>query len=158
MTTVVVNAVTRDDIGLLLESVGCLFLEDAGRHDHGIRDTDWPARDGLAYYSGLVDDPSCLVAIARDVDGEVVGHLTGKLSGPSEMLLSRIAILESMRVVPEARGSGVGTALVRHFFAWARKNGAVQASVEAYAANEVALHFYARHGFAPHSITARVIL
>jgi len=158
MTTVAVNAVALDDMGPLLESVGCLFLEDGGRHDSGIRDTGWPARGGLAYYSGLVDDPSCLVTLARDVDGEAVGHLVGKLSGPGEMLLSRIAILESIRVAPEARGSGVGGALVRHFFAWAREKGAVQASVEAYAANEVALRFYARHGFAPHSITARAIL
>ncbi|HXL91823.1 MAG TPA: GNAT family N-acetyltransferase [Streptosporangiaceae bacterium] len=158
MTTVAVNAVALDDIGPLLESVGSLFREDAGRHDSGIRNADWPAQGGLAYYSGIVDDPSCLLALARDADGSAVGHLVGKLSGPNEMLLTRIAVLESIRVAPEARGTGVGSALVRHFFAWARAEGAVQASVTAYAANETALRFYARHGFAPHSVTARATL
>jgi GNAT superfamily N-acetyltransferase len=155
MTTVAVNVVTPDDMELLLESVGWLFREDAGRHDAGIRDAGWPARHGLAYYSGLVDDPSCLLILARDAHDNAVGHLVGKLSGPGEMLLSRVAVLESMRVAPEVRGAGVGSALVRHFFAWAREGGAVQAGVTAYAANETALRFYARHGFVPHSITAR---
>jgi GNAT superfamily N-acetyltransferase len=155
MTTVAVNVVTPDDMEPLLESVGWLFREDAGRHDAGTRDAGWPARYGLAYYSGLVDDPSCLLALARDADGKVIGHLVGKLSGPGEMLLSRVAVLESMRVAPDARGAGVGSELVRHFFAWAREAGAVQASVTAYAANDGALRFYERHGFVPHSITAR---
>jgi len=158
MTTVAVNVVTQDDLDPLLESVGWLFREDAGRHDVGVTDTGWPAKHGLAYYSGLVNDPSCLLTLARDADRKVIGHLVGKLSGPGELLLSRIAVLESMRVVPEARGAGVGSALVRHFFAWAGERGAVQANVTAYAANEAALRFYARHGFSPHSVTARASL
>jgi GNAT superfamily N-acetyltransferase len=155
MTTFAVTAVALDDIGLLLDSVGALFREDPGRHDSGVRNTDWPAQGGLAYYSGLVDDPSCLLALARDADGNAIGHLVGKLSGPNDMLLARLATLESIRVTPEARGAGVGSELVRYFFAWAREEGAVQASVTAYAANEEALRFYARHGFAPHTVTAR---
>jgi GNAT superfamily N-acetyltransferase len=158
MTTFAVGTVALDDVGLLLHSVGALFREDAGRHDSGIRNTDWPDQGGLAYYSSVVDDPAGLLALARDADGNVIGHLVGKLNGPNEMLLARIATLESIRVTPEARGAGVGSELVRYFFAWAREQGAVQASVTAYAANQDALRFYARHGFVPHTVTARATL
>jgi GNAT superfamily N-acetyltransferase len=60
-----------------------------------------------------------------------------------------------MRVTPGARRTGVGSLLVRHFFTWARQGGARQASVTAYAANDAALRFYARHGFSPESVTSR---
>jgi GNAT superfamily N-acetyltransferase len=63
-----------------------------------------------------------------------------------------------MRVAPGARRTGVGSLLVRHFFAWARDSGAQQASVTAYAANEAALRFYAWHGFSPQSVISRAVL
>ncbi|NUT43591.1 MAG: GNAT family N-acetyltransferase, partial [Thermoactinospora sp.] len=51
-----------------------------------------------------------------------------------------------------ARGRGAGTALVEQFTSWARANDAERMYVTAYAANEGALRFYARFGFAPQSI------
>jgi len=63
-----------------------------------------------------------------------------------------------MRVAPRARRTGVGSLLVRHFFTWARHGAAQQASVTAYAANDAALRFYARHGFSPKSVTSRAVL
>jgi GNAT superfamily N-acetyltransferase len=71
---------------------------------------------------------------------------------------TRVAVLESMRVVPEARGRGVGGRLVAAFFDWAKERGAVRASVTAYTANEGAQRFYARHGFVPASVTLRATL
>ena len=65
------------------------------------------------------------------------------------------AVLESIRVDPGARGTGVGTRLVEHFLAWARAKGAKRASVTAYAANDGAQRFYRRHGFAPMSVMLR---
>jgi ribosomal protein S18 acetylase RimI-like enzyme len=58
-------------------------------------------------------------------------------------------------VHPGHRDAGVGSALVRHFAGWARDRDAVQASVSAYAANEAAQRFYARHGFTPMTVTLR---
>ena len=156
MTTVTVTPATRDDIGSLAASVAGLFLEDAGHHD-SLVDPGWPEREGAEYCSALVNDEACLVALARD-GGHVLGHLIGKLSGPDSVRTARIAVLESMRVEPGSRGAGIGSLLVRHFFAWARDCGAQQASVTAYAANDAALRFYARHGFLPKNITSRAIL
>ena len=41
---------------------------------------------------------------------------------------------------------------MRAFLAWAADNGAQRATVTAYAANEGAQRFYARHGFALKSV------
>ncbi len=156
MTPITVNAATHDDLDSLVASVAGLFREDGGRHD-SLMDPSWPEREGPAYYSGLLDDKACLVVLARDGD-HIIGHLIGKLCEPDSMCTGRLAVLESMRVAPSSRGAGVGGLLVRHFFAWARDGGAQQACVTAFAANEAAQHLYARHGFAPHSITSRAIV
>ncbi|MHB1595227.1 MAG: hypothetical protein ACYCO9_14285 [Streptosporangiaceae bacterium] len=42
--------------------------------------------------------------------------------------------------------------------AWARERGAQHASVTAYAANDAAQTFHARHGFAPQSVILRADL
>jgi hypothetical protein len=102
MTAVTVSNATRGDIGALVESVAGLFREDAGQHDPLVN-VDWPAREGAAYYSGLVTDRACLLALARDGD-HVIGHLVGKLSGPSSIRAGNVAVLESMRVAADSRG------------------------------------------------------
>jgi GNAT superfamily N-acetyltransferase len=156
MTDISVSPGSPADIDAFVASVDGLFHEDGGRHDPFL-DTGWPAREGSAYYAGLVDDPSCLLAVARDRD-RVVGHLVGKLVGPDSIKLARFAVLESLRVDPDARGQGVGSLLVAEFLAWARRQEAAVASVTAYAGNDGARRFYARHGFAPGSVTMRAPL
>jgi GNAT superfamily N-acetyltransferase len=150
MSPLTVTPARPGDIDAFVDSVAGLFREDGGAHDRYM-DTSWPDREGTGYYTGLLEDPECLLAVARDGD-QVVGHLVGKLVGPDALRLARLAVLESIRVRPDRRGQGVGGMLVADFFGWARREGAVQASVSAYAANEGAQRFYARHGFAPRSV------
>ena len=156
MAPATVSAATPDDLDALLESVAGLFREDAGQHDTLVN-VDWPAGHGAAYYSGLMTDRDCLIALARDGD-RVIGHLVGRLNRPSPIRTGSLAVLESMRVVPDARRAGAGSLLVRHFFGWARECGAQQASVTAFAANDTARRFYARHGFVPASVSLRAAL
>ncbi len=151
-----IDVATTDDIDDLVASVTGLFAEDGGRFDSTM-DTTWPTRGGAAYYGGLVGDDSCLLALARDND-RTLGHLVGKLAKPDGLRIVTFAVLESIRVDPTARNRGVGTALVSHFFDWARKNDAARASVTAFAGNEGAQRFYVRHGFAPMSVTLRTTL
>jgi ribosomal protein S18 acetylase RimI-like enzyme len=151
MTTVSVAG--PDDLDAFVGSVAGLFREDGGTHDPAM-DVSWPARDGAAYYGGLLADPDCLLAVARDGD-RVVGHLVGKLLEPDDLRRQRFAVLESIRVDPAARGHGAGGQLVSLFLDWARGRGAEQASVTAFAANAAAQRFYRRHGFTPMSVTLR---
>ena len=151
-----VKAASLDDIDAVVASAGGLFHEDGGQHDP-LMNVGWPDREGAGYYSELVADQRGLLVLAWD-DDRVVGHLAGRLSGPSTIQTGCVAVLESMRVAPDARRAGVGSRLVGNFFAWGRLAGARHASVTAYAANETARRFYARHGFVPHSVTARTAI
>jgi GNAT superfamily N-acetyltransferase len=64
----------------------------------------------------------------------------------------RGAVLESVRVAQEHRGTGVGTALNAAFLAWARRRGATEATPRAYAGNTTAVAFYRSRGYLPHHV------
>ena len=157
MGELVVGPATEEDRVAFLASVDGLFHEDAAVHDpYG--DPEWAARGGAAYFTDLLGDPRALPLLARDGD-RAVGHLVGRLLEPDTLHPGTwVATLESIRVAPEARGRGVGGRLVAAFFAWAKEHGAVRAGVTAYAANEDARRFYARHGFTPASVSLRAPL
>ena len=157
MGELVVSPATEDDRTAFLTSVDGLFHEDGAIHDpHG--DPEWVARGGAAYFADLLTDPRAVPLLARDGD-RALGHLVGRVYEPDTLQPGTcVAVLESMRVVPEARGQGVGGRLVAAFFAWAKECGAVRAGVTAYAANEGAQRFYARNGFLPGSVTLRAKL
>lgn len=156
MSDLTVTVCGPEDLAGLIESVTGLFHEDAGQHDPCV-DLAWPTREGAASYRRELDDPAVLLLLARQ-GRQVAGHLVGRIREPSSIRPCRIAILESMRVAPAARGGGVGSALVQEFLGWAGSRGAEQADVSAYAANDRAQRLYARHGFVPHEVTMRVPL
>lgn len=156
MSAFTVTVADRDDLPALVASVTGLFREDGGKHDAAM-DTTWPDREGLQYYGGLLACESCLLAVARD-GVRVVGHLVGKLHEPNSLRTQRFAELESIRVDPDHRRSGIGGGLVDNFLVWAREHGARQASVSAFAANQEALQLYGRLGFVPMTVTMRAAL
>ena len=135
-----------------LASAIALVHTDAGRYDAEATDVSWADRSGAAYAAGALSGDN-VVLLARDGD-TVAGHLVGRLYGPSSVHPVRGAELESLHVYPRFRGTGVGSRLMEAFLAWAAEHGASRASVTAYAANEAALRFYQRHGFAVRSVIA----
>lgn len=143
-----VRPASSDDVAAVVASVSGLFAEDGARHDPR-SDPSWPEREGAEYYAGLISSPDCLVLLAH-VGERPIGHLVGRLNSTDPLRPSaRGAELESMRVVPAARGSGVGSDLVRGFLTWAAERGANEVRVRAHAANAGALRFYERWGFVP---------
>jgi GNAT superfamily N-acetyltransferase len=157
MEELVVSPATNDDRAAFLASVDGLFHEDAGAHDpYG--DAEWAARGGAAYFADLLTDPRAVPLLARDGE-RALGHLVGRVLEPDTLRPgTRVAVLESLRVSPEARGRGVGARLVAAFFDWARERNAVRAGVTAYTVNEGAQRFYGRHGFVPVTVTLRATL
>lgn len=144
-----VSRCNPEDVPELVRSVAGLFAEDAGHHDPRM-DLGWPAREGAAYYAKLVGDPDGLCLLAGG------GHLVGRLRPPNPLRPGTVtAVLESMRVDPAHRRSGIGGELVTAFLRWAREKGASEVTVQAYAANEPALAFYRAHGFEPFEVTLR---
>jgi len=86
-----------------------------------------------------LDLPDALNVIAK-IDDEAVGMATGaSFDGTLELI--------SMWVAPEARGRGVGDALIVRISRWARERGATELRLAVVAHNANAVRLYLRHGF-----------
>jgi len=116
------------------DAFGSTYGEESSRSEPAWR--DWAAgrwRGGTA------------VALAgRDATGGVVGTATGAEfeSEPG------VAHLYAMWVAPDARGAGVGRALVEAVIAWARDRGCGRVVLSVTESNRSARAFYEACGFA----------
>ncbi|MBV1935849.1 GNAT family N-acetyltransferase [Streptomyces sp. BV286] len=147
----VVRRARADDVPALVASSAALFAEDAGTRDATV-DIGWPLAHGAERFASGLDDPARLLLVAER-DGEVVAHLAGAVAEGSAVRPVKVATLLSLYVRPAHRGTRTGARLVAAFLDWAREQGAGQAEVTAYAANEDAIRFYERHGFGPRTLT-----
>jgi GNAT superfamily N-acetyltransferase len=149
MTEIQVRPATTLDAAELVDSMAALFVEDAGTRDSTMN-VDYPQQYGERGFTELLELPDKLVLVA-DVDGRVIGHLTGRFDEASAIRMVSVATLASMYVQPTHRGKGVGARLVEMFRGWARDLGAGRVTVTAYASNEEAVRFYQGQGFEPMS-------
>jgi GNAT superfamily N-acetyltransferase len=145
-----IRAATPADAVVVARLNAGLFAEDSARHDPAV-DQDWPVREGARYFAELLGTDRAHGWLALDGDTPI-GYAAGRLVGPHDLRPVTRAELESIFVVPDRRGDGVGAALVAECARWAERCGAVELTVTAYAANERAVAFYARHGFAARSV------
>jgi ribosomal protein S18 acetylase RimI-like enzyme len=150
------RAATGDVEALLTISTG-LWREDAGTHDPEVMNTDWPVQHGRASFEALAEDPD-RVGLLAEIGGELAGGLMGSYPELTPFVRLREARLNSLWVLPDHRGAGVGGLLVDAFLTWARERGAPYAVVTAFVANPSAIHLYERHGFGSHTVTLRTPL
>jgi GNAT superfamily N-acetyltransferase len=155
--TIRIDMATTADLPDIVASMDALIATDAGAHDAAATNLRWAGESGIPYYSSLLANSGNLILLARD-GNETAGHLVGRLAGPGSMHPIRVADLESIHVYSAHRNRGVGDQLMAAFLAWAAENGVQRATVTAYAANDGARRFYARHGFAVRSVTMDVDL
>jgi len=153
---ILVRKATQKEIQAVVDLSIALFREDAGQRDP-FMNLNWPRQEGKEYYTGMAlgEDSVCLIA---EVDGAVVGFLTGYTSKPDSLRPVQLAELESMFVEREFRGQQVGTRLATGFLAWCQEKGAQRVSVTAYASNVRAVEFYRRLGFEPRNVTLEMSL
>jgi GNAT superfamily N-acetyltransferase len=111
------------------DAFGTTLAEDEARPE-----ASWRAR---------LDDPACATFLAKD-EGRDVGVV---FAAPFEGRGG--AGLFGLWVAPEARGTGVGEALVREVVAWARAAGHGRLALDVGDANAPAIALYARTGFVP---------
>lgn len=94
-------------------------------------------------YSRCVSD-DCSGLLKRsgfiaEADGQLLGFSVGKL-------VAGVCDLESIAVVHEARGQGIGHALFEAVTNWAQANGATRIELEVRASNIRAIKFYVAAG------------
>jgi len=78
----------------------------------------------------------------------------GMVRGAAHADIADAAMLLSMWVAPEARGQGVGDALVGAVVAWARGQGFRTLLLDVADTNAPAIAFYARLGFVPNGVVS----
>ncbi|HXG69285.1 MAG TPA: GNAT family N-acetyltransferase, partial [Gemmatimonadaceae bacterium] len=109
------------------------------------RPADWPGRFDVSNWGFL----------SARINGKRVGGAVVAFRSPDlDMLEGRddLAVLWDIRVAPDARGKGIGSALVAATEEWARERGARLLKVETQNINVPACHFYAGHGFVLDSV------
>jgi GNAT superfamily N-acetyltransferase len=107
--------------------------------DPGGRVRNWPKHFDVSKWSFF---------IARE-DGDDVGAATVAVNTPAVRMLEDrddLAVLWDLRVRPDRRRRGIGTALFRHAADWARGKGCRQMKVETQNTNVPACRFYAAQG------------
>jgi GNAT superfamily N-acetyltransferase len=112
------------------------------------------------------DDAKQALALEKILSDETVGRIyvareAGKVVAMATLLYTistaeggMAALLEDVIVLPGHRGRGIGSALLRHVLAEARKQGALRVTLLTDAQNERAKALYAKLGFRPSSMTA----
>ena len=89
----------------------------------------------------LADFPVAVAFVATNRYGEVVGLITAHII-PSIHDNEPVAWLTTLVVLEDARGAGIGSALVRHVEGWAAEKGAKRLSVTSGIHRKMTHEFY----------------
>ncbi|WP_052492396.1 GNAT family N-acetyltransferase [Leucobacter komagatae] len=120
----------------------------------------WPQRRDH-YRDTIEGSPHASLWIATD-DAAPVGYALSfedSLGGssapgaPADAASSRVEVLETLSLLPETRGQGIGAELVTIVEESARARGIERVAIDVMGGNEGALRFYTRAGYAPYSKT-----
>jgi ribosomal protein S18 acetylase RimI-like enzyme len=136
-----------------LDTIDRLVLEELRHHaappvlrPYLARDTDAQVRE--AHRQALADDGQALF-IAREGGRDVGITWIGPGRGSPLFIPDGAAYIGDTAVVPDARGAGIGAALVDAALAWARERGYRAVTLHYAAANPLARAFWRSLGFAP---------
>lgn len=104
-----------------------------------------------AHYWSLFDSGRARLLIAEE-DGRAIGYaMVAEIGGQATLETgARMAELESLSVLPEARGRGVGSALMEAAYDAMRELGAEQLMLYVMDGNDRAAGFYERLGLRPY--------
>lgn len=119
-----------------------------------VSDTEtWHERRAL--YAGLFDEHDAVLLLAREGErlvGYALGYTmpaTGTWLADTWSTGTNIGEVESLSVLPEHRGRGLGSELLEQLHAGLRRLGAQDFILGALAGNEDAIRLYRRHGYQP---------
>lgn len=135
-----IRAATQDDIPALAGLLSILFAQEAEFQP----DPDTQIR-GL---TEIIKNPDVGVILVADQGNALVG-MVNLLFTVSTALGGRVAVLEDMVVCPDARGSGVGTSLLKEAISFAKSRDCKRITLLTDHDNLAAQEFYRQNGFVP---------
>jgi GNAT superfamily N-acetyltransferase len=136
------------DITAPASGLGGLTLSERTLDVPYVKDYDAIEGEGPARWAKRFDISNWVIFAAR-LETRLVGGAVVAFDTPGLTMLegrSDLAVLWDIRVSPEARGQGVGSALFRSVEAWAVAKGCRCLKVETQNINVPACRFYARQG------------
>ena len=115
-------------------------------------DASWQLRRDK--YHALLRQPGAFVMIAED-DSRLLGYAMVRLSEGSigYSTSPRVADIETLSVLSDVRGGGIGTALMDAISDDLLANGIHQIRLGVVAGNDAAIRFYERRGMKPFAVT-----
>ncbi len=134
------------DLGVIQELNRQMCVKEHREYDNTIN-PDYPIQPlGKAYFKGrILDKDSCSFVAVHE--GKTIGYLVGCIIAPEDYRkVSKMAELENMFVLDEARSLGVGKKLVDAFTEWCESNEIEIFKAVATAQNTRAIAFYEREG------------
>jgi aminoglycoside 6'-N-acetyltransferase I len=133
-----ITQITPHDREVWLDMRGQLWPESRDTH----------ARDVERFFAGQARDPLA-VLIAKDESGRAVGFAELSIRSYAEgCSTDNVAFLEGWFVVPDARGCGIGRALVAACEQWARSQGCSEFASGAQPDNDASIAAHLALGFA----------
>jgi ribosomal protein S18 acetylase RimI-like enzyme len=104
-------------------------------------------------YQRLLNQPGSFVLVAEQTE-RAIGYALVTIQEGSDTWLGpdRVAELETLSVLPDVRGAGIGSALMQAVYEELQQVGISEILVEVIASNQEALHFYQRHGLTPKTV------
>ena len=143
-----VTAATGDDVAAVAELWVSLAGEQRGHGSHlRAEENRQRAQDLVAQY---VHSDTCAVATAA---GQPVGFVMFRVESGFFQTDATRGVVDNVYVLPEARGEGVGSALLDYAERALRDEGADVLALEALWDNEAARRLYERRGYEPHRVT-----
>ncbi|GHO64129.1 hypothetical protein KSC_030210 [Ktedonobacter sp. SOSP1-52] len=101
-------------------------------------------------YQRMLNQPGSFVLIAEQAE-RAVGYALVAVHGGSDTWQTpdQVAKLETLSVLPDARSSGIGSALMHAVYEELQQAEITEIMVNVIASNKDALRFYERHGLMP---------
>jgi ribosomal protein S18 acetylase RimI-like enzyme len=116
------------------------------------RTQSWPRRKAL--YHEVLSTPDAFVVVARR-DGQPVGYALAQFHhGPDDTwpTSDRIGEIESLAVLPDERGAGLGTELLDVAEDELANRGATTVAIAVMVGNDAAQRFYESRGMVPTTV------
>lgn len=138
-------------LGMVSHHVDCA---PAAAEVRPFRDPAETWRRRRARYEEWIREPDARLLIAEDEDGAAVGYAFLRVGGGESTLATgdRVGDLESLAVVPQARGAGVGSALIEAAFGHFRDLGIGEMALNVMDGNDAARRLYERHGLRSYNL------